>query len=224
VDALPEHFVGTHHRLVELVNFMCEQMLASFRESGMSVPPWRQSTSILSKWFLPTARGGSLPGTPGRAAGSPGRSPAGSPGRSPVTKGTVSFNPTQVLREAGAGVGAGAFNPFKALTEAGTAGARAPGRPPVAKGTASFNPFKALTEAGAAGAEKENTSSMAMEYSSTPAGSTGSGLKSTTARPQLSPRSPMDVSPGFAKTGFSPGGGATQHSHNVNRTGLARVL
>jgi len=55
VDALPEQFVGTHQRLVELVEFMCEQMTASFRESAMSVPPWRQPKSILSKWFIPTA-------------------------------------------------------------------------------------------------------------------------------------------------------------------------
>lgn len=54
VDALPEHFVGTYRRLVELVEFMCEQMTASFRESGMSIPPWRQPKSILSKWYIPT--------------------------------------------------------------------------------------------------------------------------------------------------------------------------
>jgi uncharacterized protein (TIGR01615 family) len=64
VDALPDHFVGTHKRLVELVDFVCEQMLVSFRETGMSVPPWRKNKSILSKWFLPTAKSGSQPTTP----------------------------------------------------------------------------------------------------------------------------------------------------------------
>lgn len=64
VDALPNHFVGTHKRLVELVDFLCEQMLVSFRENGMSVPPWRKNKSILSKWFLPTAKSGSQPTTP----------------------------------------------------------------------------------------------------------------------------------------------------------------
>lgn len=54
VDALPEHFIGTHRRLVELVEFMSEQMTASFRESGMSIPPWRQPKSILSKWHMST--------------------------------------------------------------------------------------------------------------------------------------------------------------------------
>ena len=47
--------MGTHQTLVRLVDFMCEQMNGSFRESGMSVPPWRKNKAILSKWFLPTA-------------------------------------------------------------------------------------------------------------------------------------------------------------------------
>ena len=64
LDALPEHFVGTHKRLVQLVDFLCEQMLVSFRERGMSVPPWRKNKSILSKWFLPTATSRSHPASP----------------------------------------------------------------------------------------------------------------------------------------------------------------
>lgn len=68
LDALPEHFVGTHRRLVQLVDFLCEQMLVSFRERGMSVPPWRKNKSILSKWFLPTATSRSHQASP---AGSP---------------------------------------------------------------------------------------------------------------------------------------------------------
>lgn len=64
LDALPEHFVGTHRRLVQLVDFLCEQMLVSFRERGMSVPPWRKNKSILSKWFLPTATSRSHPASP----------------------------------------------------------------------------------------------------------------------------------------------------------------
>ena len=68
VDALPSTFVGTHQTLVRLVDFMCEQMNGSFRESGMSVPPWRKNKAILSKWFLPTATSRSHPATP---SGSP---------------------------------------------------------------------------------------------------------------------------------------------------------
>jgi hypothetical protein len=64
VDALPSTFVGTHQTLVRLVDFMCEQMNGSFRESGMSVPPWRKNKAILSKWFLPTAMSRSHPTTP----------------------------------------------------------------------------------------------------------------------------------------------------------------
>ena len=70
VDALPSTFVGTHQTLVRLVDFMCEQMNGSFRESGMSVPPWRKNKAILSKWFLPTATSRSHPATP---SGSPER-------------------------------------------------------------------------------------------------------------------------------------------------------
>lgn len=70
VDALPSTFVGTHQTLVRLVDFMCEQMNGSFRESGMSVPPWRKNKAILSKWFLPTATSRSHPTTP---SGSPER-------------------------------------------------------------------------------------------------------------------------------------------------------
>ena len=72
LDALPKHFVGTHKRLVELVNFVCEQMLVSFRDKDMSVPPWRKNKSILSKWFLPASKSTSQPTTP---SVSPSRSP-----------------------------------------------------------------------------------------------------------------------------------------------------
>ena len=73
VDALPSTFVGTHQTLVRLVDFMCEQMNGSFRESGMSVPPWRKNKAILSKWFLPTATSRSHPATP---SGSPEQGPS----------------------------------------------------------------------------------------------------------------------------------------------------
>jgi len=66
MDALPVHFVGTHKRLVELVEFVCGQMLVSFRENGLSVPPWRKNKSILSKWPLPTVTSRSQPPTPTR--------------------------------------------------------------------------------------------------------------------------------------------------------------
>lgn len=78
LDTLPPHFVGAHERLARLVDFMSEQMLASFKERGMPVPPWRQNKSILSKWFLPTAKSISQPNTP---AGSPPLSKGRSTGR-----------------------------------------------------------------------------------------------------------------------------------------------
>ena len=88
LDTLPPHFVGAHERLARLVDFMSEQMLASFKERGMPVPPWRQNKSILSKWFLPTAKSVSTPPTP---SGSPPMS-NGSKGRSTGRRASVNFD------------------------------------------------------------------------------------------------------------------------------------
>lgn len=89
LDTLPPHFVGPHERLARLVDFMSEQMLASFKERGMPVPPWRQNKSILSKWFLPTAKSLSQPPTP---SGSPPMSSNGSKGRSTSRRASVNFD------------------------------------------------------------------------------------------------------------------------------------
>ena len=120
IDALPDHFVGTHKRLVELVDFLCEQMLVSFRESGMSVPPWRKNKSILSKWFLPTAKSGSQPPTP---TGSPPPSKlAGGPevghGRSVV----VHAQQQQQQQQAAAAAGVGGGRSFVGTTTEGVVG------------------------------------------------------------------------------------------------------
>ena len=90
LDTLPPHFVGSHKRLAALVDFMSEQMLASFKERGMPVPPWRQNKSILSKWFLPTAKSLSQDSTP---AGSPPMSNGSSnKGRSTGRRASVNFD------------------------------------------------------------------------------------------------------------------------------------
>ena len=90
LDTLPPHFVGSYERLARLVDFMSEQMLASFKERGMPVPPWRQNKSILSKWFLPTAKSLSQDSTP---AGSPPMSNGSSnKGRSTGRRASVNFD------------------------------------------------------------------------------------------------------------------------------------
>lgn len=108
LDTLPPHFVGAHERLARLVDFMSEQMLASFKERGMPVPPWRQNKSILSKWFLPTAKSLSQPPTP---SGSPPMS-NGSKGRSTGRRASVNFD---VVGGRGVffGVGYGTQEPYE---------------------------------------------------------------------------------------------------------------
>ena len=52
VDALPECFVGSYAQLTEVVRFVSTHMMASFRESGLDIPPWRQPGALTSKWTL----------------------------------------------------------------------------------------------------------------------------------------------------------------------------
>jgi hypothetical protein len=82
------------------VEFVGERMLGSFRESGMSVPPWRKPASILSKWFLPTAlkknAATSAPSTPGasptnREGAGTRRNASAPPSRENTSKGRVGW-------------------------------------------------------------------------------------------------------------------------------------
>jgi uncharacterized protein (TIGR01615 family) len=50
LDALPEAFVGPEPFLLALVDLLCREMAASFKQQGSVMPPWRQPASILSKW------------------------------------------------------------------------------------------------------------------------------------------------------------------------------
>jgi uncharacterized protein (TIGR01615 family) len=52
VDALPECFVGSYAQLTEVVHFVSTHMMASFRESGLDIPPWRRPGALTSKWTL----------------------------------------------------------------------------------------------------------------------------------------------------------------------------
>ena len=58
LGTVPEAFVGTLPRLTALVEAMCEQMAVAFGDTGMSVPPWRQVRSLMSKWQLPAEAAG----------------------------------------------------------------------------------------------------------------------------------------------------------------------
>ncbi len=50
---IPAVFVGTTSRLIPLVQLVAAEIAASFRERGLTLPPWRHVQSMLSKW-LPT--------------------------------------------------------------------------------------------------------------------------------------------------------------------------
>lgn len=47
---IPQVFVGPEEHLVLLVNFLCTEMNAAFRQLGSVLPPWRHASSMLSKW------------------------------------------------------------------------------------------------------------------------------------------------------------------------------
>ena len=42
--------------LAQLVNLLCTEMSLAFQERGLSLPPWRQGKSLLSKWLPSKAR------------------------------------------------------------------------------------------------------------------------------------------------------------------------
>jgi hypothetical protein len=52
---LPPVVVGTAAHLKPLVQLLCAEMSLAFEQHGLSLPPWRQSKSVLSKWVLAPA-------------------------------------------------------------------------------------------------------------------------------------------------------------------------
>ena len=47
---LPDIFVGQHSRLSSLVRLIASEMELAFSETGITMPPWRQAASMMSKW------------------------------------------------------------------------------------------------------------------------------------------------------------------------------
>jgi uncharacterized protein (TIGR01615 family) len=56
LDFLPSEFVGTSSSLVPLVQCLCMEMADSFQEQGLTLPPWRRSQAMLSKWLPARSR------------------------------------------------------------------------------------------------------------------------------------------------------------------------
>jgi len=51
LEAVPEEVVLSPRMLCRLVNLLCSEMSLAFQERGLSLPPWRQEKSLLSKWL-----------------------------------------------------------------------------------------------------------------------------------------------------------------------------
>lgn len=50
LEAVDAEFVGTEEALRAVVTLVCEEMTRAFEAHGTTPPPWRRSTSMLSKW------------------------------------------------------------------------------------------------------------------------------------------------------------------------------
>lgn len=48
--AVPQVFVGPEDHLGLLVSFLCTEVATAFKMMGSVLPPWRQASSVLSKW------------------------------------------------------------------------------------------------------------------------------------------------------------------------------
>jgi PDDEXK-like family of unknown function len=49
-ENLPTVFVGPLHRMAPLVELVSHEMSRSFADTGVTMPPWRGSRAIMSKW------------------------------------------------------------------------------------------------------------------------------------------------------------------------------
>ena len=50
LEALPEVFTGTDSQLAGVVEVLCAELSRAFKINGDILPPWRQFTSMISKW------------------------------------------------------------------------------------------------------------------------------------------------------------------------------
>lgn len=48
---LPEVFVGAVVEVIPLVELLCEETEASFRQAGLTMPSWRQAQAMLARWL-----------------------------------------------------------------------------------------------------------------------------------------------------------------------------
>ncbi|GFR42010.1 hypothetical protein Agub_g2800 [Astrephomene gubernaculifera] len=48
--AIPEELVAPYSQLQDMVKLICAEMKFSFEATGNSLPPWRSTSSVLSRW------------------------------------------------------------------------------------------------------------------------------------------------------------------------------
>lgn len=56
LEHVPDVFVGTSSRLIPVVQVLCAEMADSFQIKNLTLPPWRRTQSMLSKWMPNKAR------------------------------------------------------------------------------------------------------------------------------------------------------------------------
>lgn len=56
LEAVPSEVAAPPATLAPLVNLLCSEMSLAFKERGLSLPPWRQGKSLLSKWLPAKAK------------------------------------------------------------------------------------------------------------------------------------------------------------------------
>eukprot|EP00195_Chlamydomonas_chlamydogama_P013006 CAMPEP_0202901194 /NCGR_PEP_ID=MMETSP1392-20130828/13871_1 /ASSEMBLY_ACC=CAM_ASM_000868 /TAXON_ID=225041 /ORGANISM="Chlamydomonas chlamydogama, Strain SAG 11-48b" /LENGTH=294 /DNA_ID=CAMNT_0049587715 /DNA_START=242 /DNA_END=1126 /DNA_ORIENTATION=+ len=56
LSLVPEEFVGPSSKLLPVVQILCSEMAASFEVKGLTLPPWRRTQSMLSKWMSTKVR------------------------------------------------------------------------------------------------------------------------------------------------------------------------
>ncbi|KAG2448713.1 hypothetical protein HYH02_006069 [Chlamydomonas schloesseri] len=66
VAALPRVYVGAEERLPLVVEVLCDELALALRSKGLIIPPWRESSAMISKW-QPKLSKLLVPGTPSYA-------------------------------------------------------------------------------------------------------------------------------------------------------------
>ncbi|XP_062096903.1 uncharacterized protein LOC133802576 [Humulus lupulus] len=52
-SALPQIFVGSEDKLIQIISLLCSAAKQSLKERGLHVPPWRTAAYMQSKWLSP---------------------------------------------------------------------------------------------------------------------------------------------------------------------------